>query len=370
MNNWYDLTNGLDTDVQPLDDLTQARVVKRVKNALPRRRKKRLLAVVAAVLVLSACGYAVATGQFSDWFWNYSQDPQAPENSEDLLAGLGTVISQSQTADDTTITLDGALWDGNTLVLSLSITGADGPSGYWTSVKTENSWLHPSRENLAQTMRKQFPDMAEDVFQESLEQYLDTCRHFSDLMVIDYIYNRRTEAYQMQIKLPQLISFNQTETEWDLHLENLEVSSGKAIPGPFDFTFTVEKRDMSRVYTGDVTIQTPGGYACRVTKVTVSPLGAEAEFEMLESVPEEVRLFDELCLETLLGADGREVGAASQHDAHLLTDENGRVYGTVKCGPFRRVVDPAAVEAVQIGGTWVVFSKMTLEESRNANTWR
>ena len=122
MNDWYDLTNDLDTEVRPVDELAHARVVRLAKTALPRRWKKRwVAAALAAVLLLSACGYAVATGRFSDWFWNYSQDPQAPEGSEDLLAGLGTVIGQSQTVNGTTITLDGALWDGNNLVLSIMV---------------------------------------------------------------------------------------------------------------------------------------------------------------------------------------------------------------------------------------------------------
>ena len=81
MNDWYDLTNSLDTDVPPLDEVTQAHIQKRVRSALPRRRKRRaLFAAIAAVLVLSACGYAVATGQFSDWFWTKA-DPQSPESS-------------------------------------------------------------------------------------------------------------------------------------------------------------------------------------------------------------------------------------------------------------------------------------------------
>ena len=42
----------------------------------------RLAAIVAAMLLLSACAYAVATGQFSQWFPRLGVDPEAPEVSE------------------------------------------------------------------------------------------------------------------------------------------------------------------------------------------------------------------------------------------------------------------------------------------------
>ena len=91
MNDWYDLTNSLDTNVPPLDEVSRARIEKRVHATLPRRRKRRwLIAAIAAVLVLSACGYAVATGQFSDWFRQIAEDPAEPEASEELLASIGT----------------------------------------------------------------------------------------------------------------------------------------------------------------------------------------------------------------------------------------------------------------------------------------
>ena len=82
MKDWYELTNGLETDIPPLDQVTEGRIRKRVGAALTRRRKRLpLAAAIAAAVLLTACGYAVATGQFSHWFWNISQDLQAPEAS-------------------------------------------------------------------------------------------------------------------------------------------------------------------------------------------------------------------------------------------------------------------------------------------------
>ena len=51
----------------------------------------RLAAIVAAMLLLSACAYAVVTGQFSQWFTWFGVNPNAPEQSEEVLRRTGTV---------------------------------------------------------------------------------------------------------------------------------------------------------------------------------------------------------------------------------------------------------------------------------------
>ena len=118
---------------------------------------------------------------------------------------------------------------------------------------------------------------------------------------------------------------------------------------------------MDWVWTGDVTIQTPGGYDCRITKVTISPFQAEAAYEMLEPVPEDAFLFDELRMEALR-VGGQEAKNSSYQGGLTEAGEDGFVHGSTFRGPFKRVIDPAAVEAVLIGGTWVELDGMTLEE--------
>ena len=81
----------------------------------------RLAAIVAAMLLLSACAYAVVTGQFSQWFTWFGVNPNAPEQSEEVLRRTGTVIEQSQTVGDTTLTLNAAVWDGTYIYLSFTI---------------------------------------------------------------------------------------------------------------------------------------------------------------------------------------------------------------------------------------------------------
>ena len=52
--------------------------MRRREAAGPRRRRRldwRVIAIAAALLLLSACAYAAATGQFSQWFPRMGADP-------------------------------------------------------------------------------------------------------------------------------------------------------------------------------------------------------------------------------------------------------------------------------------------------------
>ncbi len=97
------------------------------RRSVRRRIDWRLIAIAAALLLLSACAYAVVTGQFSQWFPRLGVDPAAPEVSEEVLSRTGTVIEQSQTVGDATLTLHAAVWDGSGVYLSFDIQGMDSP---------------------------------------------------------------------------------------------------------------------------------------------------------------------------------------------------------------------------------------------------
>ena len=101
-----------------------------------RRLNWRIAAIAAALLLLSACAYAVVTGQFSQWFPSRGVNPQAPETSEEVLGRTGTLIEETRTEGDAAITLNAAVWDGESLLLSIVMKCPDipeeftpGPSG-------------------------------------------------------------------------------------------------------------------------------------------------------------------------------------------------------------------------------------------------
>ncbi len=353
MNEWDELVNGLETEVPPLDDLANARILDRAARAVRRRRRRRWLPLaLAGVLVLSACGYAAATGQFSKWFWNMASDPRQPEASEDLLAGLGTAIGQSQTVDGVTVTLNGALWDGYDLVLSLSLDGDAVPTDYWTQVESSESWLHSSRAQMERHLREYDPDLSE----EAIQAYLDSCGGSREYYPeINYLYNRQTGSYQMQIS--QGCSWKSPQ-ELTLHLENLNFKHGPAIAGPFEFTFTVEPKDLSLTYTGDVAVEPDGGVPLRITAVTVSPFRVEAVYETAGPVSEDADLSAQFREHPLaIRTDGGE-GGSGAYRTSIENQEDGRASGYAAKGPFRRAVDPASVEAVEVCGVWVELSEM------------
>ena len=368
MQDWYELTNTLETETPPLDEITQARVEKRIRAALPRRKKRlRIIAALAAVLVLSACGYAAVTGQFSQWFWNKSADPKAPEASEDLLASMGTVIGQSQTVDGVTVTLNGALWDGSTMMLSLSLEGEGLPADYWTSsVNTEDSWLRSSKEQTRTYLKTSFPYMTDEELDEYLEEYWQNSKLWFRPRGMTYFYNQQTETYSLQIESD--MPFSGDAQELILHLENLEIQ-GATIQGPFEFTFTVERHNVELVYIGEVDAEPVEGIPIRVTKVSVSPFRVKVHFTGLEKMAldagGEIIWEDgfDLSIEALRIAGEEAVGFSSQRSSSRSAGPDGSWDGSVSRGPFDRVIDPAAVEAVKLNDTWLELRDFTLMET-------
>ena len=188
MKDWYALTNDLETAVPSLNGVTERRIQKKVKAALPRRRRRiPLAAAIAAVLLLTACGVAAATGQFSRWFGSISADRLAPEQSEALFAELGTVIGQSQTVGDVTMTLDGALWDGEYLFLSLSVEGLSTEKMYVDRFTGKDSWVGGSKESMYEQVRELYPRITE----EEIEAYWEALKPFR-CPEITYICDRDT----------------------------------------------------------------------------------------------------------------------------------------------------------------------------------
>lgn len=70
---------------------------------------------------------AKPAGQLSQWFPRLEQDPAAPEAVEAVLAKMGTAVKQSKTVGGVTATLNGAVWDGDTLRMSLAVKAPNIP---------------------------------------------------------------------------------------------------------------------------------------------------------------------------------------------------------------------------------------------------
>ena len=90
--------------------------------------KKRIVSLLlAAVTMLALCTSALAysePAQFSDWLLSAAG---SQEKAKEALASAGTVLGKSQTVNGVTLTLEGAVWNGNLLQLSFDIRGLTSP---------------------------------------------------------------------------------------------------------------------------------------------------------------------------------------------------------------------------------------------------
>lgn len=85
----------------------------------------------------AAAETAKPAGPFSRWFAEMGVNPEDPKASEAVLASMGTAIRQTKTVGDETLTLNGAVWEGNSVHLSLTAKSPNFPKhldGYsWLS---------------------------------------------------------------------------------------------------------------------------------------------------------------------------------------------------------------------------------------------
>ncbi len=364
MNDWYDLTNSLDTNVPPLDEVSQARIEQRIRSALPRRRKRRWLVIaIAAVLVLSACGYAVATGQFSQWFHQVAADPAEPEASEELLTSIGTVIGQSQTVDGVTMTLHGAIWDGNTMLLSLTLTGENIPRCRWEQVGVKGSWLRQSETEMRKTLSLQAPHMTEEEIDQMVDTILEAPVSFSHLEIIS-TQDDESGSCCLLVKDESRRSLYESN-ELVLHLENLEFND-MTVTGPFEFTFTAQQKDATVRYTGRTLLAQRDGYDIYVTGVEVSPLRVKITYETFLPLPEGQYDFEAIHFATMtdhIRVNGEEYRSSGSWSGSIEQGEDGYIRGSSRTGSFDRIVDPAQVEALRVGGVWLELHDFTLTEN-------
>ena len=361
MNDWYELTNSLDTDVPPLDEVSQARIEKRVHATLPRRKKHlRLVIAIAAILVLSACGYAVATGQFSQWFRQVAEDPAEPEASEELLASIGTVIGQSQTVDGVTVTLHGAIWDGNTMLLSLTMTGENIPNYQWVQVRSEGSWLRASEAQIRKTLPLELPHLTEAEIDEFVQQYLENWRPSLSHLEITSTQDDATGSCHLLVKDEARRSLHESN-ELVLHLEKLEFSD-MTVTGPFEFTFTAHQKNATVRYTGRTLLAQREDYGIYVTGAEVSPLRVKITYETSVPLPEGQYDSEAIQFATVtdhIRVNGEEYRPSNSWGSSQEQDEDGYICGSAYTGSFDRIVDPAQVEAIRVGGAWLELDTLT-----------
>ena len=342
-----------------------------------RRRARldwRLIAVIAALLLLSACAYAVFTGQFSRWFPMRGVDPNAPETSEEVLSGTGTVIGQSVTRGDETVTLNAAVWDGEQVYLSLLLEGPHIPEDdrqfppdskdSWLTLR-QDQWEAYTRNMLGRFYRDTEPELSPEQLEEAVQADLD--RRDPALSTDFFSLGREGNTLTLEITAPLSYQlFPETEEpEVTLHLENIaacgdggdsgdgssrEPTAGETIlKGPVTFTFTLERPALSPSIRYDgagaelPALEIPYRFTgFEVSTKSLTAFYAAQDPKELPGPGEIFTLTDSLW--GLWTEDGTYVDIRSM---------GGGADGTSVSRDYPYPIDPAAVTAVDVAGTRV-----------------
>lgn len=342
MNPWYDLTAKLDTAERPLEDAALERIESAAKNRLPKRRSRmRIALAAAAILLMTAC--SVAAVKYADWFGSVAQNPLEPTASEDVLASMGTVIDQSQTADGITVNLHGALWDGRVLLLSLSVDGEAVPEDYFGEINAEGSWVGWSKEQTEVFLRAGGKFSEEDI-SAYLQDY-DAIMADIDPARIRGMYNPATK--ETDLVVTGEMGSKDPETELTLYLEDLWGA------GPFRFDFAVTQNRAQMVYTGQTEVKLRHGMVGTVTKVLLTPLRVEVTLHGEQGLPQELEIEE-------LRTDQQVY--ASRKGATIQDNGDGTWNAVLTYGPLERVMDPAQVTGVYLGDNLLELNRLTLEQ--------
>ena len=360
-----------------------------------RRLDWKLVGLAAVLLLLSACAAAAFTGQFSQWFPWLGVNPDAPEASEDIMARMGTVIEQSQTADDMTVTLHAAVWDGETLRLSMTAEKPDMPEA-WSEELWRGSWIYweecrfsMRRDQLEDYTRREVesryaemdlpPEKLEQMAQEQLAGDLFTFQQSFNLI------RREGDKLFFEATLP--LADYVERPELTLHIETLatyEEGKGTVVTagggertgpgpdvvflnGPYDFTFTLDKKLQPVIYEGEAAL-TAENIPLEVSRIKLTASAVEvdcwspASIQYLFSPDEEAGDPDRTYVKEeqaqamgpqgLWLEDGSYVDFSEMRKSFTMAETLDGTAGRLSCR-YPHVVDPYAVTAVNLGGTRV-----------------
>ena len=380
------------------------------RQARPGGRKRldwRLAAIVAAMLLLSACAYAVATGQFSQWFPRLGVDPKAPEVSEEVLSRTGTAIEQSQTVGDTTVTLNAAVWDGTYIYLSFTIESPSLPedlqaytplhTGDCRLIMRQDQWEEYITNRVKEDCANQnmTPEETEEAVRAALEE--------GDRKDAVWLFGPETREGNVLTfqDNESLYSGWFTETkrpELTLHLENIATyadGKGESIidengyaqnPGPGEIVIPGPFEPILPIHYGgadvDVTLGTPPlpKVPMHFTELQLSVTGMDLKGEILAQVdmtpqegyvevglPEGSKESDPLRMVDVQYAifegpwglwieDGTYVDITDSSGGLTSGSDLGETFRAFISHSFPYPIDPATITAVDIGGVRVELS--------------
>lgn len=383
--------------------------MRRREAAGPRRRRRldwRVIAIAAALLLLSACAYAAATGQFSQWFPRMGADPRDPEISEEVLSRTGTAIEQTQTVDGVTAALNAAVWDGSYLHMSLTVTAPDIPQevAAETSLYTEECSFSLSEENWKEYVRKDeergFAEMgggSQELIERTIQNMLDMGQagYWNHVGLLNFplisregdtltfeawiAFDAYLEQPEITLRLKNIATYvdGKGEIRW---IGNERTGPGPDVPilrGPIDFTFTLGEPIRPIHYQGAVEV-TAEDVPFRFTRFEICVFDMDLDFEVPAPVeytrPEEYdelkqqnpdKLYDRDVSKAVFGViqglwteDGGYVDLSQQGGGLGSTTAPEGVFGGSVGVSYPHPIDPATVTAVNLNGARVELDEL------------
>ena len=344
-------------------------------------------------------------GQFSQWFPRFEQAPAAPGAVEAVLAKMGTAVKQSKTVGGVTATLNGVIWDGDALRMSLTVKSPSIPKevAAKTNLYTEECSIALPEKDWKEYVRKDEEAHGEGFSQELLEQSI---RNMLDMGQTDYWNHVNILNFPLVSREKDTLTFEVwmsfkdyvKQPKLTLRLENIATyEDGKGngvtwhdgkrtgpgpkdviLKGPMEFTFQLENVLPAVKYTGDVKV-TAEDIPFRFTAFEVGPFEVNVDYEVLapvnsirvtkpgdpEPAPDPDKLDDQDVSKTLHKViqglwtkDGKFVDLSQRGGgSSMVTSPDGTCGGSVSVA-YACPIDPAAVTAVDVGGTRVELNKL------------
>lgn len=327
-------------------------------------------------------------GQFSQWFSNMGVNPEDPKASEAVLAKMGTVINQTKTVGGETLTLNGAVWDGGSVRLSLTAKSPNLPK-----VVDQYTWLNSDgctarmpeaqwKAYVENKVERESGGLSKEKRDERFQYLIEQGQGQGELNPVLGVVSR--EGNTVQLVSTMVLDNYREKPELTLRIENVEITGqGMEQPGtragdyllkgPFEFTFTLDKVLPSVNYEGNLqatikkmplritaasisTTQISVGYALDI-KGTVNvihrgqdPVPGATNLDMDKDL--------NMQLEGVWTKDGKYVTCSGFSVQGVMTGTKGEPITGHLGQSFPYPIDPATVVAVDIGGTRVELAKL------------
>ena len=256
-----------------------------------------IAAVVAVLLLLAGCGYAVLSG--TAWFQAYfarQQEQPLTQGQMELIANSTKEIGGSVTVNGYTVTLESAIAEPKTAYIKLRITGEKPFSGKSVSLQPRKV---PGEDRLERAF---FPKGASPT---------DASPFGTSTWVFDDPVGKEVSVLirMNQRTSPDAVSF-EAEVPYILHLTDLtqwDDGGGTILAeGPWDFEIVFDHlNDGQLELTSQPVTVSANGISLTLTSFKLGTMGAEAAFQPVD--PSDMRTMGVLALSQVVLKDGSTV---------------------------------------------------------------